>query len=512
MSSLIGVNEVEDRGECIMSQRYSKVEGKKLTSFPVGGLTIEKLWKLFSKGEASILEVNLNYLEKANQLNDTLNAFITIFPEEEIRKQVKTAEEMYRRGEATPLTGVPISVKDNINVKGFPTTCASKILENYISPYDATVVKKLREAGAVIIGKTNLDEFAMGSSTENSAFGPAKNPFDLSRVPGGSSGGSAVSVAADISVASLGSDTGGSIRLPAAFCGVYGLKPTYGLVSRYGLVAFASSLDQIGPIAKTPRDLSLLLDVISGFDPMDSTSWKGELKTWEIKPSDLGSMRIAFLRDIDDGLDEDVKKAYQSFLSYLEREGAELVESEISSLKYSIPVYYLIACSEASSNLARYDGVRYGRREMAEDYRSMVALTRGRGFGNEVKRRIMLGTFALSAGYFEEYYLKAQKIRTLIKEELKLIFKVADVLLIPTSPTTAFKLGEKINDPLKMYLSDIFTTFVNLAGVPALSFPVGLDSNGLPIGLQLIGPHFSEGKLLSLAQTITSFVGNKKGV
>jgi len=474
-----------------------------LTTYPIPGYTIEQLHSAYKRGEADPMDIALEYLERANQLNPKLNAFITIFPEEEIKAQAQKAREMIRKGEATPLTGIPISIKDNINVKGYPTTCASKILESYISPYDATVINRLKSAGAIILGKTNLDEFAMGSSTENSAFGPTRNPFDLSRVPGGSSGGSGASVAADMSIASLGSDTGGSIRLPAAFTGIYGLKPTYGLVSRYGLVAFASSLDQIGPMAKTPEDISLLLDAISGFDPKDSTSWQGTLRTYPLSNLNLKSLKIGILEDLR-GLAPEIEHSYLKLIGDLESKGVTVVPLTLKTLKYSIPVYYLIACSEASSNLARFDGVRYGLRATSTNYREMVRETRGMGFGREVKRRIILGTFALSQGYFDKYYLKAQKIRTLMRKEFQEALQKVDVILTPTSPTLPFKLGEKINDPLKMYLSDIFTTSVNLAGLPAISFPIGVTDANLPIGMQLIGSHFSEKKLISIAKALSS--------
>ncbi len=471
----------------------------------VEGYTAVELARLYKLRKLSPVDVAKYYLDRIRQLDGKLNSYIFLLPEEDILSQAKHAEKLIESGEATPLTGVPISVKDNINVLGYPTTCASKILEGYISPYDATVIRKLKEAGVVILGKVNLDEFAMGSSTENSAYGPTRNPFDLNRVPGGSSGGSAASLAADLAVLSLGSDTGGSIRLPAAFCGIYGLKPTYGLVSRYGLVAFASSLDQIGPMAKTLEDLALLLDHIAGFDPMDSTSAKVEESYYPVERTEPRGMRIGYLDFSNlDGVQEEVLEAYERLLRVLEENGAELVSIKLEYLRYAVPTYYIIACSEASSNLARYDGIRYGKRIEGANVRDTIALSRAKGFGREVKRRIVLGTFALSAGYKDRYYLKAQAVRKLITEEFQKVFEKADLMIMPTSPTTAFRLGEKIDDPLKMYLSDIFTISVNLAGIPALSLPYSEDRDGLPIGLQVIGPHFSEREILGLAKWISS--------
>lgn len=407
----------------------------------------------------------------------------------------------------SPLAGVPIGIKDNMLLKGSATTCASKILENYIAPYNGTVTNKLINSGLVIVGKTNLDEFAMGSSTENSAFFPTKNPWDLDRVPGGSSGGSAACVASAQVPLSLGSDTGGSVRQPAALCALVGLKPTYGMVSRFGLVSYASSLDQISPFTRTVTDCAALLQTIAGFDPKDSTSvdrpavdYMAELE----KP--LGSLRVGIIKELmeSDGLQPDVKAAMLSAIETYKQLGATIETISLPHLQYSIAAYYIVATAEASSNLARYDGVRYGHRvdfgpNDPQDITRLFTKSRAAGFGREVTRRIMLGTFALSSGYYDAYYGKAQVARARLRQDFINAFKQVDILVCPTSPTTAFKLGEKMNDPVQMYLSDIATIPINLAGVPALSIPCGFDSTGLPIGLQLVGPHFSEARLLQAA-------------
>ncbi len=467
-------------------------------------LSIYQAHKLLKEGQATSVELTEAVLKQIEKVEGLVKAYITITPELAL-KQASLADEKilrYRKaGESfSPLLGIPIAIKDIICTEGIRTTCASRILENFVPPYDATVVKKLKDAGAVIIGKTNLDEFAMGSSTENSAFFPTRNPWDLRRVPGGSSGGSAAAVAAGECLGSLGTDTGGSVRQPAAFCGVTGLKPSYGRVSRYGLVAFASSLDQIGPITKDVTDAALLLSAIAGHDPKDSTSVDYPVPDYlkalvpEVKGVKIGVPKEYFI----EGMEEGVEKAVREAIDCLEELGAEVLEISLPHTKYALPTYYLIAPAEASANLARYDGVKYGLyipgSELWEEYR----LTRGNGFGPEVKRRIMLGTYALSAGYYDAYYLKAQKVRTLIKKDFDEAFEKVDVIVAPTSPTVAFKLGEKVEDPLKMYLSDVFTIPVNLAGICAISIPCGF-SEGLPVGLQIMGPAFGEEKILQVA-------------
>lgn len=388
------------------------------------------------------------------------------------------------------LAGIPIAIKDNMSTKGIPTTCASRILENFIPSYESTVTQKLRDQGAVIVGKTNLDEFAMGSSTENSGYQVTANPWDIERVPGGSSGGSAAAVSADECVVSLGSDTGGSIRQPASFCGVVGLKPTYGLVSRFGLVAYASSLDQIGPFAHTVEDTAILLGAIAGYDSKDSTSLNVEIPDYtQSFATDLKGLKVGVIKETySDGLDNIVAEKVNQAIKELEKLGAQVKEISCPRFRYGLPIYYIIAPSEASANLARYDAVKYGiRDESADNLLEMYTKTRAKGFGAEVKRRIMLGTYALSAGYYDAYYLKAQKVRTLIKQDFDNAFHDVDVLISPTSPTTAFKAGEKTDDPLSMYLSDLMTIPVNLAGLPGMSLPCGFDENNLPIGMQLIG-------------------------
>ncbi len=401
----------------------------------------------------------------------------------------------------TPLTGIPVILKDMIATRDLPTTAASRILENFVPPYDATVTSRLRDAGAVIVAKANCDEFAMGSSTENSAFAVTRNPWDLDRVPGGSSGGSACAVAARECCGALGTDTGGSVRLPAAFCGVVGLKPSYGRVSRYGVIAYASSLDQVGPLARNVRDCALLLETIAGHDPRDSTSVPAAVPDYAaalggaVRGRRIGLPREYFV----DGMQPEVATAVRAAVRTLEDLGAEVEEVSLPHARYAIAAYYLIATAEASSNLARYDGVKYGRRSPAAGLLDMYRRTRAEGFGREVKRRIMLGTYALSAGYYDAYYLKAQRVRTLIRRDFETAFARCDVLATPVAPTTAFRIGERIADPLQMYLTDVCTTSVNLAGLPALSVPCGFDDRGLPIGLQLIGRVFDESTVLGVA-------------
>src|SRR5215213_4666126 len=434
----------------------------------------------------------------AEKLNETLNAFLQIDREAALRR----AEEIEKSGHAGPLAGIPIAVKDNICVKGFQASCGSKILGDYYPPYNATVIERLTKAGAVVVGKTNCDEFAMGSSNENSAFGPVRNPWDTSRVPGGSSGGSAAAVAAGIVPVALGSDTGGSVRQPASLCGVLGLKPTYGRNSRYGLVAFASSLDQVGIFGRKIEDVARVLGTIAGRDPRDSTTADvpvpdyTESLTGDLKGARLGVPRALFGK----GLDEEVANAVKAVVDVYRDLGAEIVDVELPNAGYAIAVYYIIATAEASANLARFDGVRYGfRAEDAPELRQMYRKTREEGFGPEVKRRIMLGTYVLSAGYYDAYYRKAQQVRTLIKNDFLSAFGRCDAIITPTSPTPAFAIGEKTDDPLAMYLNDIYTVTANLAGVPGISVPCGLSSERLPIGFQLLGPYWSEDQLLRLA-------------
>ncbi len=467
------------------------------------GKPAHELHLLLKNKEISSEELTKATLAHIREKDKSLNAYVTLLSDEALSFAEKI-DGWIRAGEdIPPLAGIPIAIKDNICMMDTKTTCASRFLRHFVSPYDATVVKKLREQGAVIIGKTNLDEFGMGSSNENSLFGVVKNPHNFDYVSGGSSGGSAAAVAANEAVVALGSDTGGSIRLPASFCGVVGLKPTYGRVSRYGLVAFASSLDQIGPLAKDVTDVALMLQAIAGLDQKDSTMAKAPL------PNYLNALVGDGLRGINiglpveyfvEGLHPEVEKAIQGAVSLLVGLGARCDEINLAHTEYGIPTYYLIANAEASSNLARYDGVHYGRREKgAEDLLSLYCQSRSKGFGQEIKRRIMMGTYVLSAGYYEAYYLKAQKVRTLIRRDFERAFKKFDVLISATSPTPAFKLAEKMNDPLQMYLSDIFTVSASLAGLPAISIPCGKSKNRLPIGLQIIGKPYDEETVLQVA-------------
>lgn len=470
-------------------------------------LTIDELHQLYASGEAKPSEITAAVLARIEQSNERLNAFITINKDAAL-KQAEAADANIKDAITTqPLAGIPVAVKDNMCTTGLRTTCGSKILGNFLPPYTATAVAKLEAAGAILVGKTNLDEFAMGSSNENSAFGPVRNPINEDYVPGGSSGGSAVAVAADLSSVSLGSDTGGSIRQPASFCGVVGLKPTYGRVSRYGLVAFASSLDQIGPFGKNVRDVARTLSVIAGRDRYDATSANEPVPNFlNALTGDIQGLRVGVPPEcFGEGLDAEVKTAVEAAIKKLEERGAEIVEVALPHSKYVVAVYYLIATAEASSNLARFDGVRYGyRSETAKTLAEMYQHTRDEAFGAEVKRRIMLGTFALSSGYYDAYYEKAQRVRTMLCNDFAEAFQKCDVIATPTAPTPAFKLGEKVNDPLAMYLDDIFTVTINLVGVPAISVPCGASSTGLPIGLQLIGNHFDEAHLLNAAYAFES--------
>jgi len=445
-----------------------------------------------------------SYTLRINQVEPKVKAYITQTMEAAMAQADALDEKLKGWRRTKPLMGMPVAVKDNICTEHVPTTCASRILGNFVPPYDATVVARLREQGYLLLGKTNLDEFAMGSSTENSAFGPSRNPWNVGCVPGGSSGGSAAAVAADECVAALGSDTGGSIRQPAAFCGVVGLKPTYGRVSRYGLVAFASSLDQIGPITKDVTDAAIMLNVIAGHDPLDSTSASLPLPdfTRAFKKKDLKKLKVGVPREFfAEGLDPEVEQAVRAAIDELKNLGGEIREISLPTTDYAVAIYYLIATAEASSNLARFDGVKYGlRAKQNRDLLDMYMKTRQEGFGPEVKRRIMLGTYALSAGYYDAYYGKAQAARTMTKQDFEEAFKEVDLIVTPVTPTPAFKLGEKSEDPLQMYLSDIFTISVNLAGLPAMALPCGFSKTGLPIGLQLIGRPFEEDTILRAAR------------
>ncbi len=464
-------------------------------------LTIAEASALLQKREISSLELTEAYLNRIAAVEPQVQAYITVCRDEAM-EMAKAADRRLASSDATPLTGIPLGIKDVICIQGMPTTCGSKMLENFVPPYDATVIRWLKKAGCVFLGKLNMDEFAMGSSTENSAFHPTYNPWDTSRIPGGSSGGSAAAVAARTCAASLGSDTGGSIRQPASHCGVVGMKPTYGRVSRFGLVAFASSLDQIGPLTRDVKDCAMLMETICGHDPKDSTSAKGGNASFLLSLQDpIKGMKIGIPREyFSSGLEPEVEETIKKALSTLESLGAELVEVELPHTRYAVATYYIIAPAEASSNLSRYDGVKYGFR--ADGYRDLMEMykkTRSQGFGPEVKRRIMIGTYALSSGFYDAYYKKASQVRTLIKQDFEKAFHKCDVIAGPVAPTPAFRIGEKVSDPLQMYLSDIFTIPVNLAGIPGISVPCGVDSSGLPIGLQLISNYFREDILLKVA-------------
>ena len=454
-------------------------------------------------GRLSAVEVCRTYLDRAQALNPSLNAFNHLAPDRALARAAEIDRVRSAGGYLGPLAGVPIFLKDNMSVRGMRTTASSKILDRYVPPYDATVVQRLESAGAIILGKANCDEFAMGSSNENSAYGPVRNPWALDRTPGGSSGGSAVAVAARCAPVALGSDTGGSVRQPGAFCGVIGLKPTYGRVSRYGLLAFASSLDQIGPLSRTAADAALVLSVIAGADAADATTAREPVPDFSASlTGDIRGVRVGVPRAfMAEGVDPGVSQAFDEALKALKGAGASIVEIELPHAKYAIPVYYLVATAEASSNLARYDGVKYGYRATADkdqNLRAMYSRSRDQGFGAEVKRRIMLGTYVLSAGYYDAYYLKAQQVRTLLRRDYEHAFESVDVVAMPTSPTPPFRLGEKTDDPLQMYLADVFTVSAPLAGLPAISVPCGF-SDGLPVGLQLTGRFFDEATLLRIA-------------
>ena len=463
-------------------------------------LTALELGAAIKKGEVSVKEAAQAALDSLSAQDKALNAFITVTGEQALDRAEKLQDGA--KDAQSPLYGVPMAIKDNICTRGVKTSCASKILGDFAPPYDATVAGKLANAGAVSLGKLNMDEFAMGSTSETSFYGPVKNPWALDRVPGGSSGGAAAAVAAGMGWYAIGSDTGGSIRQPASYCGVTGMKPTYGTVSRYGLIAYASSLDQIGPLGRDAADCAAILDVLQGRDPKDGTSLDGQYGTLRNGlTGDVRGLKIGLPVDCyGDGLDEEVKAAVLAVADVLKARGAEVVELPFPVMEYVVPAYYIIAAAEASSNLSRFDGVKYGWR--AEQYDGLADLyrkTRTQGFGAEVKRRILLGTFVLSSGYYDAYYKKALQVKAVIKDAFDRAFERCDLLLTPVAPATAPKLGESLSDPLQMYLSDVYTVSVNLAGLPGLSMPCGFDSGGLPIGAQLIGPHFGEGKLLNAA-------------
>ena len=466
----------------------------------LASLTIHDAHDRLARRDISSVELTEAIFDRITQLDPILHAYLHLAREAALT-QAKEADVRRAQGEDTPLLGVPLAIKDVICVKGLPATAGSKILQGFVPPYDATAVARLRALGAVFLGKTNTDEFAMGSSTENSAYGVTHNPWDIERVPGGSSGGSAAAVSADLCLGAFGTDTGGSIRQPASLCSVVGIKPSYGRVSRYGLIAFASSLDQMGPFAKDVRDAAILLGVIAGHDPLDSTSMPIDVPdyTAHLRP-DLKGVRVGVPKEyFIDGMQPEVEQAVHKAIEVMKLLGAEVREVSLPHTDYGLPVYYLLAPAEASANLARFDGVRYGLRVDGRDLWATYKGTRGQGFGPEVKRRIMLGTYALSTGYYDAYYLKAQKVRTLIKGDYEAAFKEVDVIACPTSPTTAFKIGEKADDPLQMYLSDVFTLNQNLAGICGISLPCGFDGQGLPIGLQLNGPAFGEEKIIHAA-------------
>ena len=465
-------------------------------------LTIQEAHHLLKTKEISSVELTRAVLDRIKAVESKIDAFITI-AEKTAMQQARAADQKIAAGHCGALTGIPLAIKDVICTRGIQTTCASKILQNFIPPYSATVIQKLEQAGAVILGKTNMDEFAMGSSTENSGFKITRNPWDLTRVPGGSSGGSAAAVAADMCLGALGSDTGGSIRLPASYCGTVGMKPTYGRVSRYGLVAFASSLDQIGPLAKNVADCATMLNSIVGYDPADSTSVPQDVPDYATAlQKGLKGIRIGIPREYaaTGGMNPEVVNAINNAVQVIEDLGAEKMDVSLPHTEYAVAVYYVIAPSEASSNLARYDGVKYGVRD--KDQKELIQMyrrTRSQGFGPEVQRRIIIGTYCLSAGYYDAYYGKASQVRSLIIEDFKKAFEKCDVILCPVAPTPAFKIGEKVDDPLTMYLTDIFTLSANLAGLPGMSIPCGFSKEGLPIGLQLMGKHFAEEMLLKVA-------------
>jgi aspartyl-tRNA(Asn)/glutamyl-tRNA(Gln) amidotransferase subunit A len=472
-------------------------------------LTIHELQGKIRKKEVSAREIVDDVFKRIDAVEGKVHSYITLM-RESAYEAAESADRDIRAKKINTLTGIPVALKDIMCTRGVRTTCGSRILHNFTPPYDATVVKKLKEAGAVFVGKANMDEFAMGSSTETSWFGVTRNPWDLGRIPGGSSGGSASAVAADECVAATGSDTGGSIRQPAALCGIVGLKPTYGRVSRFGLIAFASSLDQIGPFTKDVEDCAIMMNVIAGYDPMESTSVPMEVPDYQsfigkdIRGWTVGIPKEYFI----EGIDPEVEGAVRKTIAVIEGLGAKCVDISLPHTEYCLAVYYVIAPAEASSNLARYDGVKYGYRSAdGRDLLEMYKKTRSEGFGAEVKRRIMIGTYALSSGYYDAYYKKASQVRTLIKRDFQEAFKTCDVIVTPTTPTPAFRIGEKTDDPLQMYLSDIFTISTNLAGIPGISVPCGYTKSGLPIGAQFLAGHFEEGKILQVAHAYEKHSG-----
>lgn len=470
----------------------------------VKGLTVRELRSLLDSKQVSVKEVVNAYLARIAEIDGKIKSFLTVCDEAQVESQVQAVQKRIDEGMADDLTGIPFGIKDNICTMGIKTTCASRMLEDFVPPYQATVMEKLRQQDAIVIGKLNMDEFAMGGSTATSYFQKTTNPYDISKVPGGSSGGSAASVSASLVPVSLGSDTGGSIRQPSSFCGVTGLKPTYGAVSRFGLVAFASSLDQIGPIANSAHDCGIVFNAISGFDPHDGTSCRKSMPdATALIGKDIKGLRIALPKEFfDDGIDDEVKQSVWGAAKQYEAMGAQLVEVSMPSLKFAIPAYYLISSAEASSNLSRYDGIKYGYRseeQEGDDYHSLIRRTRDEGFGREVKRRILLGTYALSSGYYDAYYKKALYLKGKIKQEYDEIFGQCDVMITPTAPCTAFSFSQGIDDPAKMYLADICTVTVNIAGLPAISTPCGYDKDGMPIGMSIVGRAFDEARIIQVA-------------
>ncbi len=471
----------------------------------------QSIRQLLRNGDLSCQDLTEQYIKKINEGDKKFNAFISILGEQ-AREQAVAVDQKMAEGRAGRLAGMIVAVKDIIAIRGTKTTCGSKILKNYVSPYDATVIERLRAEDAIFIGKTNMDEFGMGSSSENSAFQPVKNPHDLGRIPGGSSGGSAAAVSAGLAMSALGTDTGGSVRQPAALTGVVGLRPTYGRISRYGLIAFASSLDQIGILTQTVADCTEMLQIIAGCDDRDSTSSDQPIPDYNTYLNrDIHGLRIGIPDEfMGKGLDKAIKQEIDNITGLLQNGGADIRKVSLPHADYGIATYYLICTAEASSNLARYDGVHYGLRKAHQsDLESMYTLTRSQGFGDEVKRRIMLGTYVLSAGYYEAYYRKAQKVRTIIRQDYEKIFETCDLIVGPTTPTTAFRLGEKSHDPLRMYLSDIYTVSGPLAGIPSISVPIGKDSKGLPIGFQITAKPFAEGQCLRLAHWIEENINDQ---
>lgn len=465
-------------------------------------LTVSEIAKKIKEKEVTIKEVLDSVFQRIEQVESKIDGYVTITKEDAYKEAEKLQEKLDNGEDIGILGGVPIAIKDNICTKGTKTTCSSKMLENFVPFYDATVVEKLKKAGAILIGKTNMDEFAMGSSTESSYFKKTKNPWNLEKVPGGSSGGSAAIVASDMAYGALGTDTGGSIRQPASFCSVVGLKPTYGLVSRYGVIAYASSLDQVGPITKNVEDSALMLNVLTGHDDKDTTSANIEKKDYtKSLVCDVNGKKIGVLRNfVADGVSQDIKHVYEESIEILKQAGAQIIDIDLEYIKYALPAYYIIATAEVSSNLGRYDGIRFGHRAKEfKDIDDLYVKSRTEGFGEEVKRRIMLGTYVLSSGYYDAFYKRASSVRTLIIQEFKKIFEEIDVIMIPTAPNTAFQFGEKTSNPLEMYLEDIYTVPVNIAGLPGISVPAGFDQENMPIGMQFIASAFEEETLLQVA-------------